>query len=399
MKTAHHHKKILLCGAVVLVLALNTSTLAFPPDPDNAALLYYQAFLLQKRPDDTMADLVAELAKGKIAPHEKIAQYLQTNKRVIDLATAAAEMPTCNWGLKYSDGFEMEIPHLWQARYTARLIIADARILAANKDYYTAIDRCLTTRKFALHIAKEPTLINWLAGFGIEEMTNNCIRDLLGSTKLDPDTLKWLTTQLDRLDKCAVPLNVPFGGECEFIASYFNSKKALQAIAIIRTGLDEDYNDRADTAIQRIRNADEQFFKRNADYFDNHTDAVQAALSLPYEQAYNTLKDLGEKPADQFQNNPDATLTALLAPSFYKPYNYQVRRNTHSNALRAALEIYAVLARTGQLPTTLPADLPADMFSGRDFQYENQAHAFTLRCRYKDLLKDEIPQYTFGIAE
>ena len=51
----------------VLILIVCTYTVfALPADPENAALLYYQAFCVYEKPDDTMKNMVRDLAKGKI---------------------------------------------------------------------------------------------------------------------------------------------------------------------------------------------------------------------------------------------------------------------------------------------------------------------------------------------
>jgi len=44
-----------------------------------------------------------------------------------------------------------------------------------------------------------------------------------------------------------------------------------------------------------------------------------------------------------------------------------------------------------------PEGLPKDLFSGKDFRYEKTADGFTLRCRGKDLDKNETYQYEFKV--
>jgi len=45
----------------------------------------------------------------------------------------------------------------------------------------------------------------------------------------------------------------------------------------------------------------------------------------------------------------------------------------------------------------LPAGLPGDLFSGKDFKYKKTTEGFTLRCQGKDLSKDEIYKYEFKV--
>jgi hypothetical protein len=67
--------------------------------------------------------------------------------------------------------------------------------------------------------------------------------------------------------------------------------------------------------------------------------------------------------------------------------------------VRAAVELYVANEKTGRLPETLPAGLPKDLFSGEDFEYKKTEAGFMLRCRGKDLDKDEIHQYEFKVAK
>ena len=56
-----------------------------------------------------------------------------------------------------------------------------------------------------------------------------------------------------------------------------------------------------------------------------------------------------------------------------------------------------IKAKTGKLPDELPAGLPKDLFSDRDFEYIKTADGFILRCQGKDLGKDEIYEYEFKV--
>jgi hypothetical protein len=76
-----------------------------------------------------------------------------------------------------------------------------------------------------------------------------------------------------------------------------------------------------------------------------------------------------------------------------------IRNKTHFNAVKAAIEIYIIKAKTGKLPDALPADLPGDLFSGKPLLYEKTADGFTLCCRGKDLSKDEIYKYEFKVKK
>jgi hypothetical protein len=77
----------------------------------------------------------------------------------------------------------------------------------------------------------------------------------------------------------------------------------------------------------------------------------------------------------------------------------EVRHKTSVNALNCALGIYAHKAGTGELPDEIPADSPKDLFSGGNFEYEKTKDGFVLRCRGRDLFKNEIHEYEFKVPQ
>ena len=65
-------------------------------------------------------------------------------------------------------------------------------------------------------------------------------------------------------------------------------------------------------------------------------------------------------------------------------YQKQVSYQACVNGIKAAVEIYLIVAKTGKLPEKLPDYLPKDPFTGQDFLYEITDEGFTLRCQFCD---------------
>lgn len=151
--------------------------------------------------------------------------------------------------------------------------------------------------------------------------------------------------------------------------------------------------------LELVRTADAQFYTRNIAYWNDFMDHVEAAFAMPYPQAYAELQKLDKKPCEEFDTNPDATLTACFAPEFLRIYALSIRLDAHSKALRTAIDLYSSYAKTGRLPDALPAGLPQDPFSGEPFQYEKTANGFILRCAGKDLDKNEPYTFEYGIKK
>jgi len=381
MKTITTKKSTTAVYVTLMLLILASPVLAYPPDPDNAALLYYQAYISYEKPDDTMMSMLKDLSKGKIEPNERIKKYIENCRGAIKLAVAAAEIPNCNWGLKYSDGFSMQMAHLAQARYLTGLIISEARILAADGDYRQAIYRYLTARKVAQHIGDE-TILSFLVSVAINRLADGCIQDILGDMPEDLEILKSLKKQL------ALIASKPFSVKPAFKTEETLRLEHLKQPTEMLVG-------------EPFKDADESFVEKNRDYYKKYMDSIQEILSSPmsYETTYTKLKELNDKLQKDAAENPTATLAAGMAPRLFKICGHEVRAKTYLNAVRAAVEVYIVKAKTGRLPDTLPAGLPKDLFSGKDFEYEKTKDGFVLRCRGKDLDKDEIYQYEFKVPK
>lgn len=75
----------------------------------------------------------------------------------------------------------------------------------------------------------------------------------------------------------------------------------------------------------------------------------------------------------------------LVTTDFYR---MSVNHRARMNALKAAIEIYLIRARTGKLPDVLPDGLPKDPYTCRDFGYEIVEGGFALRCQGEDFQRE-----------
>jgi hypothetical protein len=386
------------------MLILGSSAFALPPDPDNAALLYYQAFCIYEKPDGSMKDMVGDLAKGDIEPNPTITKYIESCRPAIKLAESAGELSKCDWGMKYSDGLDAQARYLAETKMLTYIILADARIALSQADYDLAIRRCLTARKLAIDVGQDPLAVGYLVERAIEKLTNKCIQEILSAEVMDLQTLQQLEERLDELDRRIKPVEFFLETEQEVMAMYITPERIRDLLPYINPEnlprLVNASDDTRECILDYVRNADEQFCQKNLVYFNNYWSEIFSALKLPYQQLYNELKELGKKYLENYndcQENPDAIMTILLGPAWDKLYNDGIHSETFSNAVKTALEIYEIAAQTGQLPDSLPAGMPKDLFSGKDFEYEKTDEGFILRCQGKDLSKDEIYEYEFKV--
>ncbi len=394
MKTANH--KIFIKTTCILLISLTSASLLQAYPPDNAAVLYYKAFLMLKEPSEEVKKMMSDLRDGKIKPNDQIKQYLHENRHVIEFAETAAEARDCDWGHDFSKGFDMLMPELSKVRMTAFMLTAKAQILAEEGEYRAALSKCLTIHKMARHVSDD-TLISYLVSAALSNLADERIGDFLSSMPQDTETLLWLKGRL-----VAVSVNVPsikraLAREKEIAIQDIRKEKIDGLFEAMDDGFLKDAGN-AET-VEKIRKGDPKFFKDSREYYASLMDDVIAAVDLPYSESHRKLEELNGRVQKDAKVNPAAIMAALLLPANSRVRTLGTKSGTFFNATRAAIEIYIVKARTGQLPEKLPADLPKDLFSGKDFEYKKTKTGFTLRCRAKDLDKDEIYQYEFKVSK
>jgi hypothetical protein len=244
--------------------------------------------------------------------------------------------------------------------------------------------------KIALHAAGR-TIIGYLVATALGNHANNTIQDILTEMPEDLQTLQWFRNQLVEVYNKPLPLKNVLSIENEVLGKYITKEKFNELLS------NKDLI--AEASLLKLAGkrfiADEQFLAKNRDYWQNYFSTVKAALDLPYEQAFAELKSIEDKTKKDVTENPDATMTAILAAPFSKIYSQQTAAKNFSNALMVAVKLYVIKAKDGNLPDKLPENLPKDLFSGKPFEYSKTDNGFTLRCRGKDLSDKNKKTYEY----
>ncbi len=384
-------------GALLACFGPVTATAALPPDPDNAALLYYQAFLLVAQTDDrAMMDAVANVANGTAAPDEKVRDYVDKCRTAIDYAVTASSLEKCDWGLAYSRGFSAVLPHLGQGRSLARLVLADARILAADGNYRQALERCLTVYKLAGHFG-DSVLVSVLVSAAITAQANKSVTAILDRMPADAGTLTWLKGQFAVAPIATLTINKSMTMEREVALEYLRPERAEDLVqALVESG---GISEAIGMSAQETRQAaTEPALTRAREYYSKYMDSVFVVLDgqMSYVEARARLQELVKRAEQDAAKDPGVRLFRAGVPAILKMYDTQVRHKADFNALQAALEVYLVKAGTGRLPTSLPAAAPRDPYTGNSFKYEPAATGFVLRPGAADLEKNEVRAYWFA---
>jgi len=254
----------------------------------------------------------------------------------------------------------------------------------------------MTTYQMAAHTV-DRTLIPYLVGIAVSGRTNGTIERVLATMPGDIDTLTRLKAQVGRVQSAFPLLENILIQEGQVCTATMRKDKVQVVVHVL-----EEDNPNFATSLtgQRLLAGDEAFFERNRAHWSKAIDALVGVLKSggPYARTCAQLSELGKKLTEEYKDNPDATFTGFLLPATERVYALATRLQTHFNALRTALDLYIIRAKTGKLPEALPAGAPLDLFSGQPFEYEKAPDHFTLRCRTKeDPVDAEAKQYEFKL--
>ena len=362
---------------------------AYAYPPDNAAVLYYKSFMLLEEPNDSMKKMLRDLQDGNTPLNEQIRQYIDKNRKVINEVVTAAEIKNCDWGLDFSKGLSLEIPHLAKCRQMGYILAADARLSAEKQDYRTAIERCLTILKMGGHLGND-IIIARLVGIAISGMAYACMTDILPQISNDTEALQTLKVRLTDLSSRFPPMKSTMSKEAETFGEHINREEFHAAIALSEIPSEE--------VPKEILEGDDEFFAKARTYWYSVMARIQIIFDSPYAQAMQEFEDLTQEIKKYADEKPEAKITQYLLPAAGRAYSIETRIKTHTNAVLAGIDIYLIRAKTGKLPNEMPAGLPKDLFSGKDFLYEKTDTGFVLKCQGKDLSYDTVRQYEFKIA-
>ena len=195
-------------GAPVTLAELN-AWYEQPPDGDNAARAYVEAF-------DALADVgdnaehLPVLGDAEL-PHrtepiayemrQAISRHIEANAAALELTEHAAGRPRCRFPIDLRNGLDTERPHLPQLRQTVRLLMLQA-VLAAHEQMKNAVYRALSTQLALVHaLDDEPTMVSQLTRFDCAAVAVETLEHVLNRTALAPEQLSELIEGFWQLDE------------------------------------------------------------------------------------------------------------------------------------------------------------------------------------------------------
>lgn len=197
------------------------------PDEQNAALLLNRAFLLMaggKTESGAQLPALAELGSfWKKDPREQLSAAdagaikgrldAPDIREILELLHGAADRPKCDFGLDYSKGAELPLPHLAKMQSAARLLALDAWSRASGGDAEGAMRSMRCGLRMGGFSFGDGLLISWLVG-----------------AACDTATLNWAGASLGRFDPGAVPPDA-----LEALSREWVARRAEARSAFVRT--------------------------------------------------------------------------------------------------------------------------------------------------------------------
>jgi hypothetical protein len=375
--------RYLLCASYICIINLlyasflSARTTAAKQEPDNAALLYYQAFLTCPDYDD----VPLYLRNRSGADIADLRKYTGDYQHVIKLLEAADKLPYCNMAIPWLQreiGGKVDDSFFKPIRVASMLIGANVRILAANGDYRTALSQCFMMRRIPWRIAENRSLL-FIRPLNVTSMNRASflnLRAVLEVMPPDEKTLRWLKEQLAEAPRMS---EVHIERLKQFLDIWlrYDSPKAISELR--RKLLANSINETQKHKVMALTDGD--LLSRIRKPFEEFHHGVIYTLNsdMSYEQKHARLENLEKEYMDQAENNPAIILSLqLYTHEIPITFNMTVRDTRWCNAYEVAAEIYLVKATTGRLPEKIPDGVPKDPLTDQNFLYKTTGDGFVL---------------------
>ena len=364
------------------------------PDAENAAPIYMQVFNVSFEPgkhpetkrnlagltaaeDKLVEEYVCGEDRTKAVRVQAILSWPEV-KQTLQVLRLASQRKKSVFPVKWEQGFSALFPHLARFRDAARLVAANALLLAADGQIEEALDWCVVGLRMASHVEGEPTLIAQLvATVAMRHITLNVLEEIIAPGSVPANAGRHLREELQRID-----LDASWADGLEFEAAMGRNMLAQlrnqPALLANFTGSEGNGPMAIDWAYCSwpggpLRKHDE------AIYLNVMRQQIEAATK-PWPDAKATY-DAIERQIQQ------KTLGTGLSGRFTPVFSGAARKKDIAKARvdlgRIALALKAHKQQHGQYPASLGElaqsqnmELPADPFTGAAYIYARQGDGF-----------------------
>lgn len=259
-------------------------------DPKNAALLYYKLWINQPAELEKAAGEQLRASDPAWRPDARLTKLLEEHSGWIAQLLRATQAPEADFGMEWSQGIAMLLPHLGKMRSASRILACDARRCLAEGRHDEAAERVAAIYRMAGHAATDGVMISGLVSVAMARQAGEQVDVLMANTGLSMAGKQALLVEMRRLAG-----DDPFGvragmrGEARFTGEWLRSVcKGERAGAIVADEVVALIGDQIDAREQQaIRAMDEAALHaeldRTAEYYRDVLaiwDAADAAERL-----------------------------------------------------------------------------------------------------------------------
>lgn len=220
---------------------------AYPPEEENAALVFEKAFSRVEVPDDARDELppwseegwpeLGEPVPEKWAP--AVRELLEVNAEAIAFFHEGARLPEARYEADFTHGFAVLIPHAGRLREGARLFSFAAVWHASQGEWEEAASSIETLFAIGRSLREEPILISQLTRIAISSIGCDAIQRVLAAGDVSPEFLVRVQAVLEREARDALMMRRGLEGELAFgIHAFELVKRDPKAIAEFDDGMD-----------------------------------------------------------------------------------------------------------------------------------------------------------------
>ncbi|MEW6357210.1 MAG: hypothetical protein AB1696_12850 [Planctomycetota bacterium] len=316
---------------------------------------------------------VAEARKPEIRP------ICEKNKRAVtEYLRKGASMTRCDFGLDYSRGLLMLLPHLAKTRQLARNAIAYGKLLEAERMPRQAVEVYCDVLTMGHHVAQDRLLVSALVGCDIAGTASAALRQLLAH---DPpaDACQAALARLSAMPDPYIELGPCFLLEAQLIRPMLFAAFAKEPNPTVTKEDREEIrrlfkHDPATTPPGVNLDDDEKMKEVVKTSYQAYLERMEMAAEIvgePYPTAVATLREMRKEIDDSA--NP---LIKALVPDLVRMVTIAAQAQTRVRA--AAILAAAALhrAKTRKYPETLdalkpyfPQGIPLDPMADKEFAY------------------------------
>ncbi len=400
------------------------------PDNENAALVYNEAFNLQKELEKRYAEEwkympydgpkkweeITEEQKQKIRDllfnDSQFLKYYQLLEKASDMKCQFLKRND------YEKGVNILLPHLALMRGCSRMLAAKARLQAEEGEIDSALNTCLTGLKVSKSLIDEPILISRLVRIAMDSIFLGQIEEVLNKGEAKTEIYMNLINEIKREREEKLIYSSLMGerlifGTLEFPFALGYAQKELREMEqkkgrqiskeeIIEelceiagiTGLgSEEKNTKESEEYKELKQKMKKTYAHSdnivGDFFDNqnlyYLRAMAKIISLAKNKHYLDIRELLPGVDREIQNLPKekAILVQLLMPALERSYLQEARIDAQLASAEIALACRIYKIKYGNYPFSLNQLAPEilsflslDPFTGKDFIYKRKGDGF-----------------------